>query len=421
MDQRSLERSVLTFGNFKLDVRTGELRRNGTKLRLQEQPFQILAVLLERAGEVVTREELQRKLWPADTFVDFDNGLNIAVKKLRTALGDDAETPQYIETLPRRGYRFLVDVAVDNSEPVRLTAPKRPPLVLVPKHHEPIAPAPVVETAPDVPAIFTPPAEIAKPSRWVRNIWAALLIVLVVATGVYIYLHRSPVPAEKGTIVLADFTNSTGDPVFDGALRQGLEVQLGQSPFLNILSDRIVSQTLTMMGQPASKDARLTPELAREVCQRTQSSATLEGTISSLGSQYVLGLKAVDCRSGNTLADEQVTASSKEQVIKALGEATSKMRLKLGESLPSLQKFDVSLDSATTPSLEALQAYTLGFQAKDRGDFAAAVPLFQRAVELGPELRHGLRGTGRCLLRPGGNQQSRREHYQGLRAARASK
>ena len=135
---------------------------------------------------------------------------------------------------------------------------------------------------------------------------------------------------EKDTVVLADFTNTTGDPVFDGALRQGLEVQLEQSPFLNILSDRSVAQTLTMMGQPPSKDATLTPELAREVCQRTGSAATLEGTISSLGSQYVLGLKAVDCRSGNALADEQVTASGKEQVIKALGEVVTKIRLRAG-------------------------------------------------------------------------------------------
>ncbi len=151
MDQLSPERPVLTFGNFKLDVRTGELRRNGTKLRLQGQPFQILVVLLERAGEVVTREELQRKLWPADTFVDFDNGLNIAVKKLRTALGDDAETPQYIETLPRRGYRFLAQVTVDTAEPARPSAPRRTPLVLVPKQEEPAVSATVPESATPLP------------------------------------------------------------------------------------------------------------------------------------------------------------------------------------------------------------------------------------------------------------------------------
>jgi len=394
MDQPFHQRFVFVFGNFKLDVRTGELRRKGTKIRLQGQSFQVLALLLERAGEVVTREELQRKLWAADTFVDFDNGLNIAVKKLRTALSDDAETPLYIETLPRRGYRFLADVTVESAKPVSASTPRRAPLVLVPKQEEAIASVSVVEvepeaqlvsgTVPEVTAAATPAVQMATPRGRLRVTWVVSLVTLVIATGVYIYLHRPPLLTEKDTIVLADFTNSTGDQVFDGALRQGLEVQLGQSPFLNILSDRAVAQTLTMMRQPSSKDSRLTPELAREVCQRTQSAATLEGMISSLGSQYVLGLKAVNCRSGDVLAEEQVTASNKEQVLKALSEATSKMRLKLGESLPSLRKYDVPLDSATTSSLEALQAFTLGFQAKEQGDFAAAVPHFQRAIGLDP-------------------------------------
>src|SRR5271166_2565584 len=356
---------IIRFGSFQANLVAGELRRNGTRVRLQEQPFQILVLLLERAGEVVSREELQQKLWAADTFVDFDNGLNIAVKKLRVALGDDAETPRYIETLPRRGYRFIARVAADMPGFLSSSSHDRAPLVLVPKHQEPITSAPAADTIPEAPPATTPTLQPARPSHWLRYASVAAVVLAAIATAAYFYWHRSPVLTEKDTLVLADFTNATGDPVFDGALRQGLEVQLGQSPFLNILSDRSVVQTLTMMGQPLSKDTRLTPELAREVCQRTGSAATLEGTISTLGSQYVLGLRAVDCRSGNTLTDEQVTAGSKEQVIKALGEAATKTRLKLGESLPSLQKFNVSLDSATTPSLDALQACTLGFQAKE--------------------------------------------------------
>ena len=383
---------IIRFGGFQANLIAGELRRNGTKVRMQEQPFQILVLLLERAGEVVSREELQQRLWAADTFVDFDNGLNIAVKKLRVALGDDAETPRYIETVPRRGYRFIARVASDTPESFGSYSRDRAPLVLVPRHQEPNASSPLAETVtetqwvpepvPEAQPVSAPSKQSALPGNRVKYVALVSVAVAAIAIAAYFYLHRSPALTEKDTIVLADFTNTTGDPVFDGALRQGLEVQLGQSPFLNVLSDRAVAQTLAMMGQSASKDARLTPELAREVCQRTQSSATLEGTISSLGSQFVLGLKAVDCRGGNILAEEQVTASSKEQVIKALGEAATKIRLKLGESLPSLQKFDVPLDSATTPSLEALQAYTLGFQAKERGDFAASVPHFQRAISL---------------------------------------
>jgi serine/threonine protein kinase/Flp pilus assembly protein TadD len=214
---------------------------------------------------------------------------------------------------------------------------------------------------------------------------AAILLALLLAAGLY-YRSRHPTAArltEKDTIVLAEFTNTTGDPIFDGTLRQGLSAQLEQSPFLNLLSDERVTQTLALMAQP--KDARLTRELAREVCQRTASAASIEGSISSLGTQYVVGLKAVNCRSGDVLANEQATASGKEQVLKALGEAAAKIRAKLGESLASVQKYDAPAENVTTPSLEALQAYTLGYQVEIvKNDNPGAVPFFQRAISLDP-------------------------------------
>jgi tetratricopeptide (TPR) repeat protein/predicted Ser/Thr protein kinase len=215
--------------------------------------------------------------------------------------------------------------------------------------------------------------------RW-KLIVPAAVAVLALFVGGYFYFHATPKLTEKDTVVLADFTNTTGDPVFDGTLRQGLSAQLEQSPFLSLLSDQRVARTLTLMAQP--KDARPTRELAHEVCQRTASAATIEGSISSLGSQYVVGLKAVNCRSGDVLANEQATASGKEQVLKALGEAATKMREKLGESLASVQKYDAPAENVTTPSLEALQAYSLGYQAYESN--GAAVPLFQRATSLDP-------------------------------------
>ena len=220
---------------------------------------------------------------------------------------------------------------------------------------------------------------------------AALAVIAVVAVllagGLYL---RSRAPkasteslTEKDTIVLADFTNTTGDPVFDGTLRQGLAAQLEQSPFLSLVSEQRITQLLTLMAQP--KQARLTPELARDVCQRTASAATIEGSISSLGSQYVLGLKAVNCRTGDLLSQEQVTASGKEQVLGALGSAATKLRARLGESLASIQKYDTPQESVTTPSLEALQAYTLGNQTIDvANDYVAGIPLFEKAVSLDP-------------------------------------
>jgi len=219
---------------------------------------------------------------------------------------------------------------------------------------------------------------------WKILVPAAVVVVgALVAGGLYFRSRPAAPLTEKDTIVLADFTNTTGDAVFDGTLRQGLSSQLEQSPFLNLLSDERVAQTLALMAQP--KDARLTRELAREVCQRAAGAASIEGSISSLGSQYVVGLKAVNCRSGDVLANEQATASGKEQVLKALGEAAAKVRVKLGESLASVQKYDAPAENVTTPSLEALQAYSLGYQAQIvKRDDAAAISLFQRAISLDP-------------------------------------
>jgi tetratricopeptide (TPR) repeat protein len=219
--------------------------------------------------------------------------------------------------------------------------------------------------------------------RWFTIAAAAFVVIGLAVGGWLYYAHRARALTEKDTIVLADFTNTTGDPVFDGTLRQGLSAQLAQSPFLNIVSDERVAQTLRLMGQPS--DARLTPELARDLCQRTESAAVLNGSIASLGSQYVLGVKAVNCRTGDSLAEEQVTAEGKERVLKALGEAGVALRSKLGESLTTVQKFDTPLEQATTPSLEALQAYSLGRKTMTgKNDFVAAVPLFRRTIHLDP-------------------------------------
>ena len=217
--------------------------------------------------------------------------------------------------------------------------------------------------------------------RW-GVIVPASVAVVALTVGSYFYLHRTPKLTDKDTIVVADFTNTTGDAVFDGTLRQGLSVQLEQSPFLSLISEERVQQTLRLMGQPP--DARLTPDIARQLCQRTGSAALLDGSIANLGSQYVLGLKAVNCRSGDSLVEEQITAGSKEQVLKALAEATTRLRTKLGESLGTLEKFNTPVEQVTTPSLEALHAYSLGRNLIDKEDFVAAAPFLQRATNLDP-------------------------------------
>jgi len=220
-----------------------------------------------------------------------------------------------------------------------------------------------------------------------------LLIALLVAGGLY-YRSRqqSKRLTDKDTIVLADFGNKTGDPVFDDTLKTALSVSLRQSPFLNMLSDSAVAQTLQEMTRPASTP--LTSEVTREVCQRTQSQVYIAGSIATLGSEYVLGLRAVNCQTGDTLAQEQVTAASKEKVLDALGEAASKLRGELGESLATVQKFDVPLSEATTSSLEALKAYSLGEKAHNEKGTSAALPYHQRAIELDPNFAMGYEGVG---------------------------
>jgi serine/threonine protein kinase/tetratricopeptide (TPR) repeat protein len=221
----------------------------------------------------------------------------------------------------------------------------------------------------------------------------ALLIALLVPGGLYYRSHQqSKRLTEKDTLVLTDFANSTGDAIFDDTLKTALNVSLRQSPFLNVLSDSQVAKTLQQMTRPAG--TKLTPEVARELCQRAGSKAYLAGSIGSLGSEYVLGLKAVNCQNGDALAQEQVTASAKEKVLDALGEAASKMRGELGESLATVQKFDVPLKEATTSSLEALKAYSLGGKAFGEKGFAASLPYFQRAIQLDPNFAMGYRAVG---------------------------
>lgn len=217
--------------------------------------------------------------------------------------------------------------------------------------------------------------------RWLWPAAAAILIVLV-AAGAYFYRHRSPRLTEKDTIVLADFENTTGDPIFDGTLKQALATQLAQSPFVNILSDQRVNETLRMMGR--SPGDRITVETAREVCQRTASTAVLAGSIASLGSQYVIGLNSLNCASGDSLASEQTQASHKEDVLSALGKAAVDIRGKLGESLASIQRFDTPVEQATTSSLEALKAYTLCNQTKNEKGDVPAIPLCKQATDLDP-------------------------------------
>ena len=217
-----------------------------------------------------------------------------------------------------------------------------------------------------------------------RAVLASSMILLALSAAVsYFFFHRSAATlTDKDTIVLADFDNKTGDPVFDDTLRQGLSVELQQSPFLSLVADRQIQQQLALMGQP--RDARLTPAVAHQVCERTASAMVLEGSIAALGSQYVLGLRARDCSSGNVLEQEQTQAERREDILHALSQIARRLRTRLGESRATIEKHSMPLPDATTESIEALKAYSTGMKVNSTSGTAAAIPFYQRAIEIDP-------------------------------------
>ena len=649
------------FGVFELDLKSGELHKSGQRVVLQEQPLQILRILVEQAGAIATREEIQQQLWPNDTVVEFDHSINAAIKKLRVALGDSADNPKYIETVARRGYRLMVRVerldstagdtsstgvvssshdgtgvqlpleaagltgktvshyrvlevvggggmgvvykaedlklgravalkflpeevgsdpralerferearaassldhpnicaiyefgehegrpfivmqllqgqtlrdclasgalkdtasgapvaldrlldiaiqiangleaaheqgivhrdikpanvfittkgvakildfglaklplqpsavqaipaevggeqAVNRSRPVRAagTAAYMSPeqvrgqqldartdlfsfgLILYEMAtgrraftgdnaaalHDAIlnrAPTPPAELNPELPTElqdviqkclekdrnlrYQTAAEIRSAlekvkrrrehpvlSRWKLLATAAVLVVALVAAGLYWRARKASTLTEKDTIVLADFVNTTGDSVFDDSLKQALATDLGQSPFLTVLSDRKVIETLKLMNR--SPDDRVTKKVAEEVCLRNNSKVLLEGSIAPIGDHYLITLKAMNCQTGDTIASADAEAENRNQVVKMLGESSSQLRKKLGESRPSVEKYSAPLDEATTSSLEALEAFTQAQKMLPQS--GRAVPLLKRALELDP-------------------------------------
>jgi DNA-binding winged helix-turn-helix (wHTH) protein/tetratricopeptide (TPR) repeat protein len=355
---RTVRPSVVRFERFELELPGGFLCRNGTKNRLQGQPLQLLELLLQRPGQIVTRDEIQHHLWPDGTVVEFEHSVNAAVKRLRVALADDAEKPTFIETIPRLGYRFIA--SVENGPP--------------------LASAVVEERL--APVLHYQPT----PERWKKRrlVIAAgvAVILLVAAVAVWRVFFARPVLNQTDVILLVSFVNKTGDPIFDN-LDKAVEVKLSESPFLSLLSEAAVRQTLrTMRHEP---DERVTEELGIEICKRQGLKALVVPEIAALGNKYLITLEAIDARTQKSIARRQEEADSKDQVIAALGRAGTQLRRRLGESLSSLEKYNVPLDLATTSSLEALQAYRTGQMRKRSGAIRESIPLFERAVELDPQ------------------------------------
>jgi eukaryotic-like serine/threonine-protein kinase len=366
------------FGPFELDPREGSLCRNGNRVKLQDLPYRLLIMLVERGGEVVTREEVRQRLWPGNTFVEFDNSLGVAIRKVRDALGDDADVPHYVETIPRRGYRFIAPVLTDG----------------------PTMPAPPVEAPGPLPAQKTEGMSRGK----MIPIAVALGVSLVLAGWYWRSQTRSGIP-ERASVVVGDFANSTGDPLFDGSLRRAVVIQLAQSPYLNILPDRKLGEVLQDLGR--TPDDKLTPALALEVCQRGKASALIVGSIQPTGGAYLLALEASRCADGRSLAHETVTVANQKAVLPRLGSMIDDLRRSLGESRASLQKFDVPVEQATTNSLEALKAYQLGLELRAHSKNLEARPAFKTAIALDPSFAIAYAQLGSSYSNEGETQESK--------------
>ena len=373
-------RHCYEFGPYRLEPGRRLLLCENKVVPLQPKAFEILVALVENSDNLVTKDDLLKRVWP-DTFVEESNlAQNIFV--LRKTLGDER---RYILTVPGRGYRFAEKVTVVDEVTVAQSESAGKVIeheedthdentLVIERHTR----SQVVVAEPSVPVKLLP----AGGRSWRSMIAIVSTLGVLIAAAGYVNVRRRPTLTEKDTILLGDFDNKTGDPVFDGTLRQGLAVELEQSPFLNLLSDQRIAQTLSLMTKP--KDARLSPELAGEVCQRTTSAAVLNGTIAQIGSRYLLTLQATHCIDGETLAGAEAEAADKNHVLDALGKVGKEIRRQLGESLATMQKFDVDLRQATTPSLEALKADSLGEKFLYQGDPTLAPPYFERALELDP-------------------------------------
>jgi DNA-binding winged helix-turn-helix (wHTH) protein/tetratricopeptide (TPR) repeat protein len=367
---------VYLFDQYELDDEDLCLSRHGQRLPLEPRALAVLLLMVRSNGRLLKKDAILEAVWK-HTVVE-ESSLSRVVALLRKQLGDDPRHPTFIETVPTLGYRFIAQVRATTPEEKPGESTEVQSLATGPAPHQ--AAAVTSATLRDSRGVARGVARRIK----LRFVWTLIAILLLGGVGVSRFvLHPRPLVLEKKSIVLAEFSNSTGEPVFDDTLRQGMIVQLEQSPLFVLVSEPRIQNALRLMGQ--DPDTRLTPALGREVCRRTGSVAVLEGSIARLGGGYVLGLRAINCSTGEVLDTEQVQAGRKEVVLPALGQIASNFRTRVGESLSSVSAHDTPLVEATTSSLNALKDYSEANRAQNSGGSAAGIPFLERAISLDPE------------------------------------
>jgi eukaryotic-like serine/threonine-protein kinase len=385
--QEADQATQVRFGAFELDVRSGELRAvepgGGEPVVLQEQPFRILQLLIERNGEVATREDIRGVLWPDERNVDFNHSINVAIATLRRVLGDSATEAKYIETVARRGYRLI-------------PAPLWLPVASDPGGEDGSfgqTPPSVQAHIPDQPAA---PAADNPERRTTRRLWiqmvAAAVVLAVIAGGVLYWKFRHTTRlAANDTVVLADIGNQTSDPIFDDALNTALRIEFEQTPYFNLLAPDKVRGAMKALNYPNQE--KVTPEIEREVCRRTNSRAVIASSIADVGNRFRIELHGIDCGTGKIFAGDNTVVAGRNQIVHAVGVLGEELRKKMGEPRASVARFSKPLDVATSSSLEALQLLTTAYRHHLMRD-QQAPSYYQRAIDLDPKLALAYIGLG---------------------------
>ncbi|HEY1743818.1 MAG TPA: winged helix-turn-helix domain-containing protein [Granulicella sp.] len=367
-------RSIYHFGEFQLKTTARVLERQGVRVPLGSKAFEVLTHLVMHTGEVVTKDELLKAVWP-NSFVEEQN-LTQQIASLRKALGDKST---YITTVPGRGYQF--------TEAVRAMMAAVPPSLLEETSEDVVhAMRTRTHVVIEESSRLNVPAKATKnPTRLVVYAASAVVLILMVWVGWRWFRLRHGAPHEYRQVVVSDFINTTGDAAFDHILKRALQIDLEQSPYIDVLSDRETANTLQKMGRQS--DTALTIEVAREVCERTNRQVLLAGGISSVGSEYLLTLEATDCSTGKQVAGAKAEVKTKLDILRALDSVAEHVRSGLGESAESVESYRVPIAQATTSSLEALRVYSVGesMMVRTGKEEAETLPMFQRAVELDPQ------------------------------------
>ena len=368
------------FGPFRIDAEKRVLLRDGVPVSLAPRALDMLLVLVQHRGQALEKDQLMNLLWPESDVEEANLPQNVSA--LRKALGETPNDRRYIITIPGRGYRFAAEVKEWDDDRTGLVVEKYSQSTVVVEESQEGLWSGARRWLQRVSRSTLKDRAAAEPTLSLHSTIRSLAVIVVLAitaTATWFFFNRKPTLTEKDTILLADFENRTGEEIFDVMLKQGLAIQLQQSPFLNVFPEARVRQTLPMMGR--APDTRVTAETAREICQRHGLKALISGSIASLGSHYVISLEAINAENGEALAREQAEVERREQVLRALSQAATRLREKLGESLGSIQRSDKPLEEATTSKLEAFQVFSLGSQEAVSGRLMEAIPFLKRRGE----------------------------------------